>query len=681
MGAWLCDCFDETGDNPVHERYCSVFQFLLKRFTVYIMSGKTICLVGNVNVGKSTIFSGLADKRQHEVTCAGTSVTYNTSTLKGGEDLLIDPPGINSLLISSEDEKVSRNLIVTRRVDRIIQVLDAHNMIRSISLALQFSEFGIPTVFALNKDDMAQIRGISVDGEKLSVLFGVKVIRTVAREKQGISALRDALEYSAVPKKLLEFPEDIENALQKMTGLLQGKVHSPRGEALLMLTDSSFMTYSEESVLDSQTSIECKKIINELQSKRRKPINLILSDLFMFHATRLVSEFQQKKPVFTTPFMTAFGRMSSQLPFGIPLVLIVFSLMYLFVGKFGAEVLVEFLEGRVFDGFIVPEVNRMLSPLGLPWVTELFCGEFGLVSMGLNLAFGVLLPVLLTFYIFYGLMEDSGYLQRLSILLNNVFRKMGMNGKGVMPLIMGFSCITMAIMTARMLDTKKERFVVSLLLSLGIPCAPLFAVMFVIFAKLHWSAMVVVFGTIIIKILLAGVIMNKLIPGRYSGFVIEVPTLRIPDIRPVVRRAVVRLIFFLKEAVPVFLFASLILFVFDKIGGLDVIRRVADPAVKMLLGLPEHSVEILVMTLVRREAGAALLDQFFSQGYFTGVQAVVMLIVMTSLLPCVNAVIVLFKERGIKQASTIVAVVIPTALVTGTLVNAFCRITGITFAL
>lgn len=640
---------------------------------------ETICLVGNVNVGKSTIFSGLADKQQTEITCPGTSVRYNSSTVRGGTDVLIDPPGINSLLVTSEDEKVSRNLIINQRVSRIIQVLDAHNMIRSISLALQFSEFGIPTVFALNKDDMAQIRGISVDSEKLSVLFGVKVIRTVARETQGISELRDALPYCSVPKRLLQFPDDIEHALQQLSHLLEGKVYAPRGEALLMLADSSYMNRSIANVLDNETFNQCREIKRRLQAERRKPMNLILSELFMYHATQLVGQFQEKKRVLTTPFMTAFGRQVSQLPLGIPMALVMLALMYLFVGILGAEYLVGFIEGRIFEGFIVPEVARLTDRLGLPWVTELFCGEFGLVSMGLNLALGILLPVLLTFYIFYGMMEDSGYLQRLSILMNNAFRKMGMNGKGIMPLIMGFSCITMAIMTARMLDTKKERFVISLLLTLGIPCAPLFAVMFVIFAKLHWSAVAVVFGTLIVKILLAGVIMNRFIPGRYSGFVIEVPPFRIPDLMPITRRAVSRLLFFLREAIPVFLFASLMMFAFDKLGGLDVIRRIADPAVKWLLGLPEHSVEILVMTLVRREAGAALLDQFFKQGYFNGVQAVVMLIVMTSLLPCVNAVIVLFKERGWKQAATIVMVVIPTAIATGTIVNYICVLTGITF--
>ncbi len=643
------------------------------------MSENMICLVGNVNVGKSTVFNGLTEKRHDEITCPGTSVIYHSANIRGSNDILIDPPGISSLLVSNEDEQVSRNLIFTRNVDKIIHVLDAHNMIRSISLVLQFSEFGIPVVFALNKDDVAQIRGISIDIEKLSVLFGVKVTRTVAREKQGITALKDSLIYSAIPKRLLEFPKDIEEALQKITSLLEGKVRAPRGEALLMLTEDSSIKKIVEPSLDAETIEKCEEIKKQLQDQRRKPINLVLSELFMFHATRLVPEFQQKKQVYKALFMTELGRLSSQFRLGIPLALIMLALMYLFVGKLGADYLVGLLEGRLFGNFIVPGVRDLVDHLGVPWITDLFCGEFGLVSMGLNLAFGVLLPVLFTFYIFYGLMEDSGYLQRLSILLNNVLRKMGMNGKGVMPLIMGFSCITMAIMTARMLDSKKEKFIVSLLLTLGIPCAPLVAVMFVIFARLHWSAMVVVFGTIVVKILIAGIIANKLVPGQHGAFIIEVPPLRFPDIQPIIRRAVIRLISFLKEAIPIFLFASIILFSFEKLGGLNALRTIADPAIKWLLGLPEHSVEILVMTLVRREAGAALLDQFFRQGYFNGVQAVVILIVMTSLLPCVNAVIVLFKERGWRQAAGIIGVIIPVAILTGTMVNYTCVLLGITF--
>jgi ferrous iron transport protein B len=291
----------------------------------------------------------------------------------------------------------------------------------------------------------------------------------------------------------------------------------------------------------------------------------------------------------------------------------------------------------------------------------------------------VVLPVLLTFYLFFGVLEDSGYMPRLSILLDRLFRKMGMNGKGVLPLIMGFSCITMAILTTRMLDTKKEKIIATLLLIMGIPCAPLLAVMFVVFSKVHWSAMFIVFGIIALQILIVGMIANRLVPGRRGDFIIEVPPIRIPGILLVLRRAFLRTYHFMVEAVPVFLGATAILFVFDRLGGLDLVRYMARPVVSGLLGLPEQGTEVLIMTVIRREAGAALLDQFHGHGFFNGAQTVVTLLVMTFLMPCVNAIIVIIKERGVRTALSIMAFVIPYAVLVGTVINLIFRLLNVTF--
>jgi ferrous iron transport protein B len=595
------------------------------------------------------------------------------------DDVLIDPPGISSVFIQSEDEKVSRNLLIKKNVKKIIQVLDANNMSRSLALALQIAEFGIPMVFAVNMDDTAQSKGITIDTEKLSVLFGVKVSRTVARENHGIPNLKDSLQYCSIPKSLMKFPSDIEEKLQQLAELFQDQDFSPRGMALLLLNHDS----SVEKIIAEKAGPEvlekCRDIIKSQVKTRRKGIGLILTEIFIYHANRLTAEFVHREEQKKTPFLTALGRYSTRLSVGIPLAGLVAIMMYFFVGKIGAEFLVGIFEGRLFGEFIIPLVGKWLSPLGSEWITDFFCGDFGVVSVGLGLAFGVLLPVLLTFYLFFGFLEDSGYLPRLSILLDKLFRKMGMNGKGVMPLIMGFSCITMAILTARMLDTKKEKIIITMLLLLGIPCAPLLSVMFVIFAKLHWSAILVVFGIIIVKILVAGVVANKIVPGERGDFIIEVPPFRMPDIKLLARRACLRLFYFMKEAVPIFLLASVVLFVFEKLKGLDALRAALYPAVKLLLGLPEQSVEVLVMTIVRREAGAALLDQLFGRGIFNGLQAVVILVVMISLLPCVNAIIVLFKERELKTAAIIIGIIMPTAILVGTLVNYSCMFAGITF--
>ncbi|MBF0430493.1 MAG: ferrous iron transporter B [Fibrobacteria bacterium] len=640
-----------------------------------------ICLLGNVKVGKTTIFRALADKKQLETTIPGSHVTYNEGTLKGEKTVLIDPPGLNSVFVQSEDGRFSRNYILTEKVEAIVHVLDASNMVRSLALALQFAEFGIPLVLNLNMDDLAQAKGITIDAEKLAVLFGAKVVRTIARERQGISELREAIAYSAVPKRLVKLPEDIEKTLGAITERLkrEGVGLPVRGLALLFINEDKSAIGIIQETFGQEVLNECFSMLKTLKENRKRRPSVVLSEAFVYYAQNLAAEFVHQEERKKRPLVTAIGRAAMQLPLGIPIAGLIAYAMYIFVGKIGAEFLVGILEGKLFGEFLIPLVEGWLAPLNNQLVTDFFCGNFGVVSVGLGLAFGVLLPVLFTFYLFFGILEDSGYLPRLSVLLDKAFRIMGMNGKGVLPLIMGLSCITMAIMTVRMLDVKKEKFIVTMLLVLGIPCAPLLSVMFVIFAKLHWSAMAVVFGVIILKLIIAGIVADKLIPGKRGEFILEVHPLRLPSFLLILKRAWSRLYTFMKEAVPIFLVAAVILFVFDKLGGLNALRAALAPTSRILLGLPEQSVEVIVMTLVRREAGAAMLDQLFMKGVFNGLQAVVLLLVMTSLSPCVNAVIVLFKEQGFKYAMWIMGIVIPAAILVGAAVNYGCLFLGITF--
>nr|HPK62832.1 nucleoside recognition domain-containing protein [Spirochaetota bacterium] len=221
----------------------------------------------------------------------------------------------------------------------------------------------------------------------------------------------------------------------------------------------------------------------------------------------------------------------------------------------------------------------------------------------------------------------------------------------------------------RMLDTKKEKIIASFLLILGLPCAPLLSVMFVLFGKLHWSAAFIVFGVILFQVILSGLLLNKILPGDRGDFIIEAPPLRLPSFLPILKKATLRIKTFLIEAVPIFLIASFALFLFDRAGGLDLFRASLKPVTLKLLGLPVESVEIILMTIVRREAGAALLSLFFDSGIFNGTQTVVMLLIMTFLTPCINSMIVIFKERGVKTGLGIIGFVIPYALLVGAVVN------------
>jgi ferrous iron transport protein B len=294
------------------------------------------------------------------------------------------------------------------------------------------------------------------------------------------------------------------------------------------------------------------------------------------------------------------------------------------------------------------------------------------------LALGLVLPVLFCFYIAFGILEDSGYLSRLSILLDKVFQKMGLNGKGVIPLVMGFSCVTMAILTTRMLDTEKEKNIATFLLLLGMPCAPLLAVMFIILGKMPLSASITVFGLIFSQIIIAGIIANKILPGKRMPLLMEIPPMRLPKPLQILKMSVAKTYFFMKEAIPVFIMASLVVFLFERIGGLAALERAAEPVIHGFMGLPVKSVQVFIKTLIRRESGATEIEHLSS--IYDNVQLVVNLLVMTFLTPCMNAIIVLFKERGSRAAVAIMSTVMIYAILIGSMVNYTCRLLGITFS-
>jgi ferrous iron transport protein B len=218
-----------------------------------------------------------------------------------------------------------------------------------------------------------------------------------------------------------------------------------------------------------------------------------------------------------------------------------------------------------------------------------------------------------------------------------------------------------------------------MLLILGLPCAPLLAVMLVLLGGMSPWASLVVFGVILAQIIIVGTVLSRMLPGGNSDFILELPPIRVPGIWNLVKKTGWRIWWFSKEALPLFLTATFILFLLDKAGALDLLQRMGKPVVTGILGLPSESIQVMIMTLIRRESGAALLKQFSDAGMFDNVQVVVTLLVLTFLSPCVNAVLVMLKERGTRDTLAIMAFVTPYAIVVGAVVNLVCRALGVTF--
>jgi ferrous iron transport protein B len=299
--------------------------------------------------------------------------------------------------------------------------------------------------------------------------------------------------------------------------------------------------------------------------------------------------------------------------------------------------------------------------------------------MGLTYAIAIVLPVVATFFLMFGFLEDSGYIPRLAIFCDRMFRVMGLNGKAVLPMVLGLGCDTMATMTTRILGTPKERLIAILLLALGIPCSAQLATIMGILGGISFAALATLFGVVLLQMLAVGWLAARVLRGDRSDFILELPPIRWPRFGNLLTKTRLRVWWYLGEAVPLFLIGTALLFVLDRAGLLVLVSAAGRPIVTGLLGLPEATSQILVMGFLRRDYGAAGLFQLAQSGRLTGVQAVVALTVMTLFVPCVANFLMMVRERGLRTGLAILGVITPVAIFTGAGLNYVLHAVGVQF--
>jgi ferrous iron transport protein B len=314
----------------------------------------------------------------------------------------------------------------------------------------------------------------------------------------------------------------------------------------------------------------------------------------------------------------------------------------------------------------------------VPFIQELLIGDYGLITMALTYAIAIVLPIVGFFFIAFGILEDSGYLPRLAVMVNKVFKMMGLNGKAALPMVLGLGCDTMATLTTRILETKKERILVTLLLALGVPCSAQLGVILGMIAGLSGLATTIWLGSIAGVMLLVGYIASKIIPGEPSDFVLELPPIRVPQLMNIFVKTLARVQWYLKEAVPLFMLGTFILFVGHKIGALAYIQQITDPLVVGMLGLPSKAAEAFVIGFLRRDYGAAGLFMLAKGGMLDPIQIVVSLVVITLFVPCIANFFMMVKERGMKAALYMVAFIFPFAFAVGGALNWVLRFFKVT---
>ncbi|MBI3088467.1 MAG: ferrous iron transport protein B [Candidatus Omnitrophica bacterium] len=630
----------------------------------------SLIVTGNPNVGKSVLFHALTGRYAAVSNYPGTTVMVSEgrTSLDGVAARIYDTPGLNSLAASSEDEVVARELLL-RRQAAVLQVGDAKNLLRAVLLALELAEAEIPSVLVLNMMDEARERDIAIDADRLSALLGVPVVETIATQRWGLDRLRRAIPQARAARRRVSYPSVIEEAAAEAARILPQDCRAGRALALLWLAGDPAVIAQLTDQEPAEALAALTRIRAKAQERTAVSLSRLISDARLQEARRLVTQVMTTAVRTRRPWLERAGDLAMHPVWGVPVLLATLAAMYVLVGDLAAQRGVDFFEEVIFGRYLIPAIRWVVEGL-VPWawLQALFVGPYGLLTMALPYAFAIILPIVGMFFLCFGFIEDVGYLPRLAVVANRFCRLLGLNGKAVLPLVLGLGCGTMATMTTRILESRRDRVLVTLLLALGIPCSAQLGVILAMLAGRPPLAAAVWLGVVAAVVVVVGQAAARVLPGEESPFLYELPPLRRPKLSNILLKTLGRLEWYVKEAVPLFFLGTLVLFVLHTTGLLAVLERAASPLVVSWLGLPVEATAALLVGFLRRDFGAAGFFALQRQGRLSGVQTVTALVTITLLIPCIAQYFMMVKERGWRTANLTAAFVIGVALTVGGLV-------------
>lgn len=571
---------------------------------------RTVVLAGNPNVGKSVFFGALTGTYVEVSNFPGTTVEVTRG--RWGEHDIADTPGVYGLGSFNDEESVARDVILD--ADVVINVVDAVHPERDLFLTLQLLDLGLPMIVALNMADEARRQGVGIDRERLEELLGVPVIETVAVEGRGFDELGRRLDDARPGRADESFEREIVE-VAAFTG--------SRAEALLVLE-------GDEQVA-ARSGLEPGGMRDVIYTARRGRVNAFVAE---------VLSISDEAP----GFGARLSRLMLRPVTGIPMLVGMLAIVYQVLGVWVAGDVVGFTEETVMQGLWVPFIEGIVGRLFAPGSVgnTLLAGEFGVLTMSITYLLGVILPLVAGFYLLMSLLEDSGYLPRIAALADRALSGMGLNGRAVIPLILGLGCVTMGTLTTRILGSRRERFIATALMAVAVPCSAQIAVIAALMARVGGWYSALYFAVLIAVFVGIGTILNRLTPGVSTDLLIDLPPLRLPRPGNVLRKSGTKVWYFMREVSLFFIIGAAAISVLDVTGALEAIQRAATPLTVGWLGLPAEAATAFVMGFVRRDFGAA---GFFTM-HLSAPQLLVAMVTITLFVPCIASVMVIVKERG-----------------------------------
>ncbi len=502
--------------------------------------------------------------------------------------------------------------------------------------------------------------------------LGLPVIATAAANGVGVDQLRAELarEIPDPSAFRVDYPEPIESAVTRISGLLNGRYGiASRAMALLLLQRESSV-WERMRRADPEAAEDIEQIVAQTEQQYSRPLTFPIAVARQKAADSLAEKALSRKPrMVRSSLREVIGRLAMHPVAGIPiLAAVLYFGLYLLVGKVGAGVVVDFLEGEVFGRYVNPFATTLVERI-LPWPTwsALLVGEYGVITLGVRYALAIVLPLVAVFFLVFALLEDSGYLPRLALLVDRFFKRIGLSGRAVIPIVLGLGCDTMATLVTRVLTTKRERVIATFLLALAIPCSAQLGVILGLLST-HPVGLAIWAGIVGGVFLLSGYLAARILPGEAARFYLDVPPMRWPSLRNVGAKTLARVRWYAAEVIPVFLLASVVIWLGQVTHVFDLALAALRPAVNVI-GLPDAAADAFLFGFFRRDYGAARIFDVHSEGAISGVPLVVAMVTITLFVPCVAHFLIMVRERGMRTAAAVAAIILPFAFGVGYSLN------------
>ncbi len=631
------------------------------------LTTKKIIILGHPNTGKSNLFNVLTGDYSIVANYPLTTVEAQkaTCTIQGQRFEVFDTPGLHSLYIHSEEELAIRDMLFTEKPDLLIQCIDANQIKQSLTLTADLLELDLPLIIVLTAVTEAKRKGMLVNIDSMAQTLDTPVIRFTSIKDRQIDKLSKAIIEAPKSKTCLTYGEAIENAINEIETSLPETTLGKRSISILLLEDDQTV----EPLLTAHAPTVDSRKITTLRDSLSHTINASISRTIAkkqnqwvdYIFSTVVSQRDQKG----SKILKQFAQACRHPIVGPPILIFFIALTY-----FAVVHVAGFVEGTISKTIVDPLVAQISHWLTIPWIEAFLVGDYGILTLGLFNAFCTVLPILSIFFLMFGMLEDIGYIPNLCVLTNRLFSKIGITGKSIMPLVLGFGCKTMATLTTRGLSSWKEKYIAIYLIAFAIPCSAQLGLNMAILGKTGIGAFIIAFSALILVEILAGALLNKLIKDDgQSDFIQELPPIRIPNLKAIVTKTYYRLLWFLKEAVPIFVIAAVVLFFLDKSGGLGILKSALHPIITNWLGLPIDMVDALILTMARHEAAAGLILKMVNAGDLTYIQSIVAVVITTMFVPCFANIVAMCKEVGLKTGLIMTLIINVSSFVLAGLLN------------